>query len=211
MKKMYQAKKVKAATSRKHIPIKSNATSSKKKILASMDDAGMYARIFLTNLGKYNEGDLVGTWVELPVEDDFRAALAEIGINDQYEEWFISDYETNIQGLKIGEYDNIFELNEQMLELDSLDEYQLIGMSAWLESGEDLKTAIESCDDVSIYPDCSNTTDLAYEYVDQLGGPETLDQDTLERYFDYEAFGRDLDIEGTFVFMEDGNCVELLR
>ena len=36
---------------------------------------------FITNLGKYNEGELVGKWVEFPIdEDDFEEELAEIGI-----------------------------------------------------------------------------------------------------------------------------------
>ena len=26
-------------------------------------------KIYITNLGKYNEGELVGKWVELPCED----------------------------------------------------------------------------------------------------------------------------------------------
>lgn len=29
-----------------------------------------YINIYLTNLGKYNEGELVGEWVELPVSDE---------------------------------------------------------------------------------------------------------------------------------------------
>ena len=51
--------------------------------------------IYLTNLGKYNEGELVGEWVELPVDDNFEQAFQDIGINDEYEEWFITDYETD--------------------------------------------------------------------------------------------------------------------
>ena len=45
-------------------------------------------KIFLTNLGRYVEGCLVGEWVKLPVaEDKLEEVLARIGINERYEEW----------------------------------------------------------------------------------------------------------------------------
>ena len=41
------------------------------KILTESFEAP-YLKAFVTNLGKYNEGDLVGKWVEFPIdEDDF--------------------------------------------------------------------------------------------------------------------------------------------
>ena len=79
-------------------------------------------RIFLTNLGKYTEGTLVGKWVDLPTENGFDEHLKEIGINENYEEWFITDYETDIDGLKISEYDNIEELDE----VDGIGQYWFI-------------------------------------------------------------------------------------
>ena len=61
----------------------------------------MSMEIFLTNLGKYVEGCLVGQWVKLPVpEDKLESVLKQIGINDEYEEYFITDYETSFHGLR---------------------------------------------------------------------------------------------------------------
>ena len=38
---------------------------------------------------------------------------------------------------------------------------------------------------------------VGYAYVDEIiGGPECLSKQVLERYFDYEAFGRDLLLSG---------------
>ena len=87
-------------------------------------------RIFLTNLGKYNEGRLIGEWVELPCTDNELEAVKErIGISDEpdengnyYEEWFITDYETDIYGVEIGEYDNLDKLNKLAETLENLDE-----------------------------------------------------------------------------------------
>ena len=54
---------------------------------------------FVTNLGKYNEGMLVGEWVKLPTtEEEMQKVFERIGIGKQdefgqpYEEWFITDY-----------------------------------------------------------------------------------------------------------------------
>ena len=61
----------------------------------------MSMEIFLTNLGKYVEGCLVGQWVKLPVpEDKLESVLKQIGINDEYEEYFITDYEISFHGLR---------------------------------------------------------------------------------------------------------------
>lgn len=65
-------------------------------------------KIWLCNLGKYNEGNLVGQWVDLPV-DSFKPIFDEIGINEEYEEYFIADWESDCY--EIGEYDNICLLN----------------------------------------------------------------------------------------------------
>lgn len=80
----------------------------------------MKTSIFLTNLGKYNEGELVGEWIDLPIEDDeLQEVLKRIGIDDdQYEEYFITDYESDV--LKIDEYSNIQSLNEQLEEIQDL-------------------------------------------------------------------------------------------
>lgn len=59
-------------------------------------------KIYIANLGKYNEGELVGKWVELPCED-LDEVLKEIEVVDgtAYEEYAIHDYESDIEGLNI--------------------------------------------------------------------------------------------------------------
>lgn len=75
---------------------------------------------FITNLGKYNEGELIGEWVKFPTTaEEIKAALDSIGIGQMddfgyaYEEWFITDYDCYVDGLydKLGEYVNLDELN----------------------------------------------------------------------------------------------------
>ena len=53
-------------------------------------------KIFLTNLRKYNEGQLIGKWLELPASNEEKVeSLKQIGINDECKDYFISDYNVN--------------------------------------------------------------------------------------------------------------------
>jgi len=174
----------------------------KFKIKSSMKKkASEPIKIYLTNLGKYNEGELIGKWVELPV-DDFAPILNEIGINDQYEEWFITDYEAPF---KIGEYDNIEELNELAEKCQNFSDTDWQVFSACVDDGYDKEEAIEIVDNNKYtFIEGSTDRDLGTNYVyDLLGGPEELAKETLERHFDYESFGRDLRMGGFFE-IDDG-------
>lgn len=48
-------------------------------------------RVYIANLGKYVEGELVGAWFTVPVSPD--EVRERIGLDDQYEEYAIHDYE----------------------------------------------------------------------------------------------------------------------
>ena len=148
--------------------------------------------IFITNLGKYNEGELIGEWVNLPATDEELAKVYErIGINEEYEEMFITDYESDIDGLEVGEYDSIEELNDLAEELETLDDYDLEKIGAIIEAhGLTLREAIDDIDDYTYYSGMT-LEDLAYELVEEMNLPEFA-----QRYFDYEAYARDLGFDG---------------
>ena len=66
-----------------------------------MDDM----QVYIANLGKYNEGELVGAWFTFPI--DFEEVKEKIGLNDEYEEYAIHDYElpfTVDEYTSIGDY-----------------------------------------------------------------------------------------------------------
>lgn len=173
-------------------------------------------KIYVTNLGKYNEGFLIGKWLELPATDEeIKKTLKEIGISDEpdenglyYEEYFITDYETDVDGLKVGEYDNLDDLNELAETLDELDEDEKEIVNAVMGEGYSLENAIDKKDDVIIYSNCSNMTEVAEEYAEQVGLLESVPEE-LRYYFDFEAYGRDMEIEGNFVFTDSGNCIQI--
>lgn len=167
-------------------------------------------RIFITNLGKYTEGHLIGEWVELPAtEEELEEVYERIEINEEYEEMFITDYETDIDGLTIGEYDSIEDLNELAETLEDMDESDKEVVEALISEGYELEEALEKKDDCMIYHDCNDMTDVAEQYAEETGLLDSIPEN-LRDYFDFEVFGRDMGFEGTFVFTSYGNCVQIL-
>ena len=172
-------------------------------------------RVFITNLGKYNEGELVGKWLDLPCED-IESELASIGVSDEpdengvyYEEYFITDYE-NDYNYKVGEYDSLDELNEIAEELENLDEWDKEIVNAFIENGSDIEEALDGLrdGDYMVFSNCSDMTDVAYQYIEETGLLNDIPEG-LRNYFDYEAYGRNMSFEGTFIFTDNGNCIEL--
>lgn len=149
-------------------------------------------KIFLTNLGKYNEGELVGKWISLPISsEELAEVLLEIGIDGaEYEEYFITDYEAPFT---IGEYDNLERLNEIAEDLETFTETELKLFSVIEGEFSDIETAIDKVKDGEIlfYEDISNEEDLGQVIADYWEIPEHL-----ASYIDYEAIGRSATYEG---------------
>lgn len=165
---------------------------------------------FITNAGKYNEGHLLGEWITFPINnDELNEVLERIGINEEYEEYFFTDWECDFD-LEFSEYEAIEDVNEIAEQLENLDEHELEVVQACIEDGRDFDDAIDIVENgnYSIYYDCEDMEDVAIEVIEACGYLQNV-PDTVARYFDYEAFGRDLDIEGYFYFI-NGNCIELL-
>ena len=164
-------------------------------------------KIFISNLKEYNNGKIIGEWVSLPCED-IKEVLDKISNNDN-DELFISDYETDISNLKISEYDDILQLNEIAEEIDNLSDDEVIALQAYLEQYNDIEQALEEVrqGNYTIYYDCDDMSDVAYQVVNESGLLDGVPE-TIKGYFDYEAYGRDIDIEGTFIQV-DNNIIEL--
>ena len=94
----------------------------------------------MTNLGKYNEGQLVYERVAFPTDTEtVQAALKKIGIDGiRYEEIFIADYDGDMPKLHkhLGEYESIDELNHLACLLSELDKDELAAFEAVMDSGE---------------------------------------------------------------------------
>lgn len=169
-------------------------------------------KIYLANLGKYNEGLLVGEWFDLSEGHTLEDMCEAIGVapGTEYEEFAIHDYEAPFE---ISEYEDVNELIELAERLESLQDYEVNAVCAIIDNGS-AQTYDEACDmvengDVMFYHDCKNMGDVAAEIVEESGMLSNAPEQ-LQMYFDYDAYGRDLDIEGTFLELDDEVYIQVL-
>lgn len=167
--------------------------------------------VFITNLGKYNEGNLVGEWVKFPTtEEELKKVFERIGIEPgapdeyggHYEEWFITDYDCYVPGLtevaQLGEYENLDELNYLASKLMELDDCELDRLEAAMEVADetgnvkDIINLIDNPEKYEVYPGIENDEDLGRYYADEMVYIHLTDE--VRDYFDYEAYGRDMAI-----------------
>ena len=161
----------------------------------------------MTNLGKYNEGQLVYERVAFPTDTEtVQAALKKIGIDGiRYEEIFIADYDGDMPQLyeHLGEYESIDELNHLACLLSELNEYELEVFEAVMDSGEytgsvkDLINLAQNLDSYNFYSDIHTEEELGRMYIQELEAVPVPEH--LIDYIDYEAYGRDVRIN------EDGH------
>lgn len=149
---------------------------------------------FITNLGKYNEGILIGEWITFPVsEEELTATLERIGINDQYEEYFVTDWENDYDiDFNFSEYENIDHINEVIEAVENLDYSELELLKAVGEC-EGLPDLEEFNPDKYIFYEGMTLEEVAYDIAEAY---ETKDNEFIFQYFDYKALAKDLSFEG---------------
>jgi len=167
--------------------------------------------VYITNLGKYVEGELCGEYLKLPAEkSDVQALLARIGVDGViYEETFITDYESEIDNLcrYMGEYESIDELNllaTRLTEMEYFDVEKFIAAIEYGDYSDSVKKLINLTHNLENYefiPDVKDRDDLGRYFVDEMGMLEV--PENLQNYFDYEAYGRDIDYDTNGVFSSD--------
>ena len=172
---------------------------------------------FITNLGKYNEGSLVGEWVKFPTTaEEMQKVFERIGIGSKddfgqpYEEWFITDYDCYVDGLydKLGEYENLDELNYLASKLDEMSQGEYEQFQAAMEIGDhsgslqEIINLTENLDCYDIYPDIHDHDDLGRYYIEELDAMQVPEH--LRNYIDYEAYGRDIALEEGGEFTDFG-------
>ena len=157
-------------------------------------------RIYIADLACYNNGMLVGEWIDLPCENiwaDVQSILdqgtkarkaANVYDGVPSEEWAIHDYEAPFS---IGEYDDLDTINKTAEEFDQMDDQDIKRVSYLVDyQGETMIKAMQHYEDVSIYEDMSYE-DLAEQLIDESWNvPEHL-----ESYIDYSRFARELEFD----------------
>jgi antirestriction protein len=173
-------------------------------------------RVYVANIGKYNEGKLVGAWLDLPTtHNQIQSFLKnQVGLNNQYEEYLIHDYESDFNH---DENENIYDLNLLAIKLEQMSENEKALAAAYCSANglKDTLTILNVChqvNDISYVEIDANTwgtkeEKLGYTIIDEI---DTDLKTTLEQckigesltaydYFDFEKYGHDISIsEGYF-------------
>lgn len=154
----------------------------------------MEVKVYIANLGKYNEGVLQGAWFALPV--DFDVVSEKIELNNEYEEYAIHDFESPVD---IPEYISIDELNDMYNKLCEIEAWGIVEADIKILISEmgGLDELYNNLGDV-INCGRSSFEDYAYDFLHEQLESAGVDS-WIFNYIDYEKYAKDLRIEGHFV------------
>ena len=134
---------------------------------------------YITNLGKYNEGRLVGETLKFPATtEEVQALLKRIGVDGvRYEEIFITSFDGDVLGLydHLGEYESIDELNHLSHLISELDGDEIETLEAALNKGDhtssvaDIINLVHNLDCYSLHPGVTDDETLGRIYVEGHG------------------------------------------
>ena len=102
---------------------------------------------YITNLGKYAEGQLVGETLKYPATtEEVQSLLKNIGVDGvRYEEFFITAFDGDVMGLYdyLTEYENLDELNHLAHLISELDSDEIETLEAVLNKGDHRRIFME--------------------------------------------------------------------
>lgn len=164
-------------------------------------------QVYLTDLAAYNAGSLIGRWVQLPITGfELSQAISEVLTEgehavdgENHEEYFITDYEWDDIDIKdIDEYENIYDLNNELKLLVDLDKDQLKAVKFLLDEGItlDIEDAISRAEDVIIHSNQS-MEDVAFELIESCYDLQDIPS-IIANNINYDAIARDLEHDGIY-------------
>lgn len=154
--------------------------------------------------------NILKTWLSLPTTaEHVTECLKRIGIDDiYYEEFFLTDYESSIEGVSnyISEYSNLNELNYLASKLEELSNNDIqiyeaaIDIGGNVQSIDDLINLVDNLDCFQCLWNVNDEYDLGYYWIEESGCYNLKELGNLANYFDYEKYGHDIVLEqgGTF-------------
>ena len=159
--------------------------------------------VFMNTWGNYNEnGADGGEWLTLPMDaEELETKLDEIAVNmgDNDPEWFINDYEwtTEESFFEVSENDDLDKILDWLDRLETLVDYQAKALLAIMDAvTSDFEEALRyvEYDNFEFY-EGYDLEEVAEEIVQDCYFTKDTPE-IFERYFDYEAFARDLGFDG---------------
>ena len=133
---------------------------------------------YITNLGKYAEGQFVGETLKFPATtEEVQSLLKNIGVDGvRYEEFFITAFDGDVMGLYdyLTEYENLDELNHLAHLISELDSDEIETLEAVLNKGDhtssvaDIINLVHNLDCYSLHPGVTDDETLGRIYVEDM-------------------------------------------
>ncbi len=163
--------------------------------------------VYLTDLAAYNSGCLSGMWVQLPLTKfELSQAISEVLTEgeqvtgeENHEEWFITDYQWDDIDIKeVYEYENIYDLNDELVLLSELNKDKLKAVKFLLDEQItiDIADAICRAEDVTIHHNYDMEA-VAFDLIDSCYNLKDI-PDIIANNIDYDGIARDLEHDGTY-------------
>ena len=184
-----EAKKEKLSKKTKAKRIYESIKRKPKKNLKEAADNEI--KLFMNTWANYNEngaddGITPTGWMSLDEAEEYAEKYAEY-------EPFINDTDNVPREFDINEYSSVWQTIDMLRDYEGFDDDQREVFTAFIDDGYDADDAFRIVDDGDyVYYVADSDAELAETYIDEIGGIENLDRDTIEQYFDYDAYGRDL-------------------
>lgn len=165
-------------------------------------------KVFAQNLNYYNEGSLVGGWIELPQSpkkiDEYLKEVVKV--DGEHEEYEIADVDEMPFPYSSIQWSDLHKLNDLAIVYSTLTEERKDAVHAHLEIDGEEHYAIEElinvcmqADDIEYYPynfegleynqKCSENLKLGYTMAEETGLYYELQKMNALEYFDFEKYG----------------------
>lgn len=165
-------------------------------------------RIFAQNLGYYNDGYLVGGWIDLPQSPErIQEFLKDkVKIDENHEEYEIADVDEVPFPYESIQWASLEKINNLALIYNTLTDYEKEAVMAHIvymeEEHYDIDELINIClqaNDISYFQydfegieynkDCSPTLKLGYTMAEENGIYDELEKLNILNFFDFEEYG----------------------
>lgn len=143
--------------------------------------------LYVGTYAKYNNGSIHGAWLDLTKYtdvNDFLNACEELHKDETNPEFMFQDFENFPKSL-YSESGNLDAIYDYINFIDST--YLSVEV---VNAGLSLNIPLDELED-SYYGQFDSDTELAHDYIESTGLLQGV-PDSIAKYFDYEAFGRDL-------------------
>lgn len=162
-----------------------------------------HVKVYAQNLRSYNMGLDQGRWITLGIEEqELQKILTEqLHLTENHPDMAIFDYEADFE---IGEFEDIYELNQAVAQLKQLPEQDYEKVMDYCEARDitsplEISNVCQQVDEVPYerFPDwiIENVKDpeekLGYALFENNSLASIIKAAGMEDYFDYKAYGRD--------------------